>query len=98
MLQPIGDHILVTPLDGEEMTKGGILLPDSAKEKPQTGKVVALGQGKYHGTTLVTFKEMGLEVGATVMFSKYGPSEVKIDGKDYYILESHDILGVITKK
>ncbi len=95
MLHPIGDHILVKPLDSEEMTKGGILLPDSAKEKPQTGKVIAVGQGKYHAQTLVSFKEMGVEVGGTVMFTKYGPTEVKIDNEDYYILESHDILGVI---
>jgi chaperonin GroES len=97
MLKPIGDHILVTPSAQEEMTKAGIVLPGNAKEKPQEGKVVAVGQGKYQHGNLISFKDMGVEVGMTVMFSKYGPTEVKIDGDEYYILESHDILGVIAK-
>jgi chaperonin GroES len=94
MLQPIGDHILVQPI-ATETTKGGIVLPDSAKEKPQTGKVVAIGTGKYHGETLVSFESLGITVGATVMFSKYGPTEIKIDGDDYVILETSDILGIV---
>lgn len=97
MLKPIGDHILVTPSAQEETTKAGIVLPGNAKEKPQEGKVIAVGQGKYHHGQLVSFKEMGIEVGQTVMFSKYGPTEVKIDGDEYYILESGDVLGVIGK-
>lgn len=97
MLQPIGDHILVKPLDSEEMTKGGILLPESAKEKPQSGVVVAVGHGKYYGEHLVSFKDMGIEEGSVVMFSKYGPTEIKIDATEYFILESHDVLGVVTK-
>lgn len=97
MFQPVGDRILVSPITNQEVTKGGIVLPDSAKEKPQTGKVVALGQGKYHGDKLVTFKDMGIEKGATVMFTKYGPTEITIGNEDFYVLESHDILGVITK-
>ncbi len=96
MLQPIGDHVLVRPLSNVETTKGGIVLPDAAKEKPQTGEVVAVGHGKYYGDELVTFKDMGVEVGKTVMFTKYGPTEIKIDSDDYYVLESHDILGVVT--
>ncbi len=95
MLQPIGDHILVKPHSQEETTKGGIVLPGSAQEKPQTGEVIAVGQGKYYDDTLVSFKDMGITVGASIMFSKYGPTEVKLDGDDYYILESHDILGVV---
>jgi len=97
MLQPIGDHILVKPHSQEETTKGGILLPGSAQEKPQTGEVVAVGHGKYFGETMVSFKDMGVEKGITVMFSKYGPTEIKLDGVEYYILESHDILGIVKK-
>ncbi|CAN5161382.1 co-chaperone GroES [soil metagenome] len=97
MLQPVGDRILVKPLDNQEVTKGGIVLPDSAKEKPQTGKVVALGQGKFHGEKLVTFQEMGIEMGSVIMFSKYGPTEIKIGNEDYFVIESHDVLGVISK-
>jgi chaperonin GroES len=95
MLRPIGDHILVKPLSQEEVTKGGIVLPDSAKEKPQQGTVLAVGSGKYIDGTLVSFKDMGIEEGQTVMFTKYGPTEVKIDDEDLYILESHDVLGVV---
>ena len=97
MLRPIGDHILVKPLSKEEVTKAGIVLPDSAQEKPQEGTVLAVGTGKYVDDTLVSFKEMGVEVGQVVMFTKYGPTEVKIDGEDLIILESNDILGVVEK-
>jgi chaperonin GroES len=97
MLQPIGDHILVKPLDKQETTKSGIVLPDSAKEKSQSGTIEALGHGKYMGDKLISFEDMGLKKGATVMFTKYGPTEIKIDDTEYYILESHDILGIITK-
>ena len=95
MLQPIGDHILVKPHSQEETTKGGIVLPGSAQEKPQTGEVIAVGTGKFMGDTLVSFEDMGVKKGSSVMFSKYGPTEVKLDGVEYYILESHDILGVL---
>lgn len=95
MLRPIGDHILVRPLNKEEVTKAGIVLPDSAQEKPQEGTVLSVGTGKYVDDTLISFKEMGIEVGQVVMFTKYGPTEVKIDGEDLYILESNDVLGVI---
>jgi len=95
MLRPLGDHILVQPLSKEEVTKAGIVLPDSAQQKPQEGTVLAVGTGKYIDGTLVSFKELGVEIGQVVMFTKYGPTEVKIDGKDYYILESNDILGVV---
>ena len=97
MLQPIGDHVLVKPHSKEETTKGGILLPDAAKEKPQTGEVIAVGHGKYQDGKLFSFKDLGVEVGQSVMFSKYGPTEIKIDDTEYYILESHDILGVVSK-
>lgn len=95
MLRPIGDHVLVRPLSKEEVTKAGIVLPDAAQQKPQEGTVLAVGAGKYVDDTLVSFKDLGIEVGQVVMFTKYGPTEVKIDGEELYILESGDILGVV---
>lgn len=97
MLQPVGDRILVKPLDNQEVTKGGIVLPDSAKEKPQTGTVVAVGIGKYHGEKLETFKDMGIEKGAVIMFKKYGHTEIQIGDEDYFVIESEGILGVISR-
>lgn len=98
MLTPIGDHILVQPLAKEEVTKSGIVLPDSAQQKPQEGTVLAVGSGKYIDGTLVSFKDVGVAVGQVVMFTKYGPTEVKVDGQDLYILDSGDILGVVEKQ
>ncbi|MEI6478265.1 MAG: co-chaperone GroES [bacterium] len=98
MLRPIGDHILVKPLNKEEVTKSGIVLPDSAQEKPQEGTVLAVGTGKYIDGTLVSFADLGIKEGQVVMFTKYGPTEVKIDGEELYILDSGDILGVVEKK
>lgn len=95
LFRPIGDHVLVKPLGKEEVTKSGIVLPDSAQEKPQQGTVLAVGTGKYIDNKLVAHKDMGIEVGQVVMFSKYGPTEVKINGTEYYILDSGDILGVM---
>ena len=100
MLQPIGDRVLVKPAPKEEMTHAGIFIPDSAKEKPQHGEVVAVGHGHYYGDTLMTFAEMGIEVGTEIMYKKhsFGAEEIKIDGADFVILESQDILGVISNK
>lgn len=95
MLKPIGDHILVKPLPQEEVTKSGIVLPDSAQEKPHQGKIVAVGSGKYIGDKLHSFAELGINDGDVIMFSKYGPTEIKVDGEEYYILESNDVLGVV---
>jgi len=97
MLRPIGDHILVKPLEKEEVTKSGIVLPDSAQQKPQEGTVLAVGHGKYIDGKLVTFADMGVKEGQIVMFTKYGPTEIKIDNEEYYILDSNDILGVVEK-
>ena len=94
MFQPIGDHVLVRPLSKEEKTKSGLFLPDSAQEKPQSGTVVAVGHGKYFGEKLITFAEMGIKEGVTVMFTKYGPTEVQVDGEDLVILDANDILGI----
>jgi chaperonin GroES len=98
MFRPIGDHILVQPLAKEEVTKSGIVLPDSAQEKPQEGTVLAVGTGKYLNDKLISHSEMGIKVGDVVMFTKYGPTEVKINEETLYILDSGDILGVVDEK
>jgi chaperonin GroES len=90
--KPLGDRVLVKPLAKEEMSKGGIVLPDTVKEKPQEGKVMAVGKGKFDDGQLVP---MEVKVGQTVMFSKYGPTEIKVDGEEMYVLSESDILGVI---
>jgi chaperonin GroES len=85
--------VLVKPLEEKEVKKGGIIIPDTAKEKPQEGKVIALGTGK----TDENGKKIPFEVkkGDRVMYSKYGGTEIKIDGEDHLILREDDILGVI---
>lgn len=98
MLRPIGDHILVKPLNKEEVTKAGIVLPESAQEKPQQGTVLAVGTGKYLDGKLVSFEDMGIKVGQVVMFTKYGPTEVTLEDQDLFILDSNDILGIVEKK
>jgi len=93
MIKPIGDRVLVQPLEEKETKKGGIIIPDSAKEKPQEGKVVAVGTGKTDDSG----KKVPFEVkkGDKVLISKYGGTEVKIDGENYLIMREDDILGII---
>jgi chaperonin GroES len=90
-LQPLGDRLVVKPSQKEEMTKGGIYLPDTAKEKPQEGEVVAVGPGKMtdDGKRI----PMDLKVGDKVIYSKYGGSEIKIDDVEMIILRESDILA-----
>ena len=92
-IQPLGDRILVEPAEEAEVKKGGIIIPDAAKEKPQESKVVALGTGKTDDNG----KKVPFEVkkGDTVLTSKYGGTEIKIDGVEYKILNSDDILAII---
>lgn len=90
--KPLGDRILVRPLAKEEMTKSGIVLPDTAKEKPQEGEIIAIGTGKYVGDKLVPLE---VQVGQKVMFTKYGPTEIKVDGEELFVLNESDILGVM---
>ena len=92
-VKPIGDRVLVKPAKEEETKKGGIIIPDTAKEKPQEGKVIALGTGK----TDEKGKKIPFEVktGDRVLISKYGGTEVKIDGEEYQILREDDILGIL---
>lgn len=92
-IRPLNDRVLVKRLEGEEVTKGGIIIPDSAKEKPIEGEIVATGSGKLNdkGERVA----IDLKVGDKVLFSKYGGTEVKLDGEDYLIMREDDILGVM---
>ncbi len=92
-VKPLGDRVLVQPLEDQEVKMGGIIIPDTAKEKPQEGKVVAIGTGKRDDNgKLIPFE---VRKGDRVLISKYGGTEIKIDGKDYLIMREDDILGVI---
>lgn len=90
---PLGDRVLVKPLEEEEKTKGGIVLPDTAKEKPQEGEVIAVGDGKL----LDNGQKVPLQVkkGEKVLYGKYSGTEVKIDGVDHLIVREEDILAII---
>lgn len=91
-IRPLGDRVVIKKLEAEETTKSGIVLPSSAKEKPQEAEVVAVGPG-----TVVDGKEVKMEVkvGDKVLFSKYSGNEVKIDGEEYTIVKQEDILAVV---
>ena len=93
-LQPLGDKVIIERLQAEDKTKGGIILPDNAQEKPQEGKVIAVGKGK----TLKNGKIVAPDVkpGNKILFGKYSGSEVKVGEKEYLIIEADDILAVIT--
>ena len=91
-VRPLGDRVLVLPIEQDEVKKGGIIIPDTAKEKPQEGKIVAVGPGKHEDGKLVP---MNVKKGDRVLYSKYGGTEIKIDGKEYKILSSDDILAVL---
>ena len=94
-IKPLGDRVVVQPLEEEETTKGGIILPDTAKEKPQQGKVLAVGTGRL----LENGERVPLEVsvGDTVIFSKYAGTEVKMGDQEYLILSERDILAIVQK-
>src|SRR5512138_206956 len=92
-IRPLGDRILVEPVEEKEVKKGGIIIPDTAKEKPQEGKVVALGTGKTDDNgKKVPFE---VKVGDRVLVSKYGGTEVKLNDKEYKLLSSDDLLAII---
>lgn len=94
-LKPLDDRVVVEPTEAEEKTSGGILLPDTAKQKPQQGKVVAVGPGKLSeaGARLA----LGVKVGDLVMYGKYSGSDVEVGGKELKILRESDILAKLTK-
>jgi len=92
-VKPIGDRVLVKPAKDEETKKGGIIIPDTAKEKSQEGKVIAIGTGKIDDNgKKVPFN---VKVGDRVLISKYGGTEIKIDGEEYQVLREDDILGIV---
>jgi len=92
-IRPLNDRLLVQRLEEEEKTAGGIIIPDSAKEKPAQGKVVAVGPGKANDAG----ERIALQVkeGDVILFSKYGGTDVKLDGEDYLIMREDDVLGII---
>ena len=92
-LKPLGDRVVVKPVEREEKTKSGIVLPDTAKEKPQEGTVIAVGSGRL----LDNGDRAALEVreGDRILFAKYGGTEFKLDGEEYLVLKENDILAII---
>ncbi len=94
-IKPLQDRVIVKRIEEEEMSKGGIIIPDSAKEKPQEGRVVAVGKGKVdeHGKTT----PMDVKVNDTVLFGKYSGTEINIDDEEHLIMREEDILGVVEK-
>lgn len=92
-IQPLHDRIIVEAAAKEEKSAGGIILPDTAQEKPQRGKVLAVGPGKRLDSGQLA--PLDVNVGDTVLYGKYGGTEVKVDGKDYIILRAEDVLGVL---
>ena len=94
-IQPLADKVLVQRLEAENKTAGGIVLPDSAKEKPQKGKIVSVGKGKVLDDG--TLRKMQVKKGDTVLFTSYAGTEIKLDGKEYLIMSESDIMAVIEK-
>jgi len=84
-IKPLGDRVLIKPITEEKRTEGGLVLPDTSKEKPQKAEVIAIGK----------LEDVDLNVGDRVIFSKYAGTEIKIDGEDYILIDSGDILGLI---
>ena len=91
-IRPLQDRIIVKRIDEEETTKGGIIIPDTAKEKPQEGKVVAVGKGKVNENGKV--QPLDVKKGDRVLFSKYAGTEVNLDGDEHLIIREDDVLGV----
>ena len=94
-VRPLQDRVLIRRVAEEEKTKGGIIIPDSAKEKPAEGEVIAVGNGKYDDKG--TLRPLNVKKGDRVLFGKYSGNEIKLDGVDHLILREDDILGIIEK-
>jgi chaperonin GroES len=88
-IKPIGDRVLIEPVEAETKTKSGIIIPDTAKEKSQEGKVIAVGEGTKKN-------KMTVKIGDKVLFGKYSGTEVRIEGKDYMIMKETDIYGILS--
>ena len=93
-LQPLEDRIVVKPGEGEEMTASGLVIPDTAKEKPQEGEVIAVGPGRFEDGNRVP---LDVKVGDKVIYSKYGGTEVKLGGDELLILSARDVLAIVNK-
>jgi chaperonin GroES len=94
MIRPLHDRVILKRLDAEEQKRGGIIIPDTAKEKPQQGEVIAAGEGKFREDG--TRQPLDVKAGDRVLFGKYSGSEVKIDDEEYLIMREDEILGVFT--
>ncbi len=94
-IRPLQDRVIVKRIEEEEKSKGGIFIPDTAKEKPQEGKVVAVGKGKVNDDGKIT--PLDVKVNDRVLFGKYSGSEINIDGEEHMIMREDDILGIIDK-
>ncbi|MCZ6468732.1 MAG: co-chaperone GroES [Thermodesulfobacteriota bacterium] len=94
-VRPLHDKVLIQLLDAEEKTKGGIIIPETAKEKPQEGKVVAVGTGVILPDGVI--KPLDVKKGDKILFSKYGGTEISVEGKDYLIVREDEILAIVTK-
>ena len=94
-IRPLQDRVIVKRVEEEEKSKGGIIIPDTAKEKPQEGKVIAVGKGKMNDDGKVT--PLDVKVNDRVLFGKYSGSEINMDGEEHLIMREEDILGVIEK-
>ncbi|MFT4738390.1 MAG: chaperonin GroES [Cyclobacteriaceae bacterium] len=90
-IRPLGDRVLVEPIEAESKTKSGIIIPDTAKEKSQEGKVIAVGEGTKK-------QKMTVKIGDQVLFGKYSGTEIHLDGKDYMIMKESDIYGILSKE
>ena len=93
-LQPLGDRVVVDVLEAEEISKSGIVIPDNAREKPQRGRVLAVGRGRYEDGQLIP---LDLEVDDEVLYSKYGGTEISLDGEDYLVLRESDVLAKVVR-
>ena len=94
-IRPLQDRVIVKRVEEEEKTKGGIIIPDTAKEKPQEGKVVAVGKGKVNEDGKII--PLDVKVNDRILFGKYSGSEINIDGEEHMIMREDDILGIIDK-
>jgi chaperonin GroES len=95
VLKPLEDRIVVQPLEAEQVTASGLVIPDTAKEKPQEGKVLAVGPGRFDDKGVRV--PVDVKVGDVVLYSKYGGTEVKYSGEEYLVLSARDVLAVIEK-
>ncbi len=92
-IRPLQDRVIVRRIEEEEKTKGGIIIPDTAKEKPQEGKVIAVGKGKVNDDGKLT--PLDVKIGDKILFGKYSGSEIKMNGEEHLIMREDDILGIV---